>query len=1639
MLIKNLVKNSFKILSFIFLIACSVSISQIPVSAADISIAIYVGSGGTDGQGTGVCNFDNGNNFCKAGEQGKSFQDSKSFRAYKDCSQSALPDKTISTPGGDTVIPGLPIAACSSSFKTYAVEPNFITIKTDATTVTNGTGTGATPNLAYSTNKYKVNLTGKTETVDLQCDFGNKACGIQTNATTGLTYSGCVKKTDTTAECTAKISDTFISLKSELATASVAAKVDVAGASKPGGAGGDTNLADKLLGLVIALVTLLVFIFSTVAYFVLYLFAFLFIFFVKINPASNDWITVAQAPWGVVQSLANLLILASFIFVAFSYILNIKQYKTKIDSFLTNIVIVAIVVQLTLLGAASIINITQGVGDAFVAGYVSIQGGNISNPDDISKAFIGSTVDTFKKVSLVRCRTSYIESPIIKTLASGLSVDVSAQAAPATPAPGTPPVQTIKQANKASECTNTNDFGNLSGVGGTLGDAFTKGVGENLTTLLREIIYLIVTGLAIYAFYKIMMLAFTRAIVLWLLMVTSPLALVAFFAPEGLQTKKMADKWGGTFFHYAIFYPAFVFGLILVQELTGAFAKSAENGVKSIASGLQPQKELVTILLGAVVAVGALHLLAEFFEKGAKEISGAAWGGVKAAASVGAAGLRAAAPLAGGAVGGTVGKALSWGASRDEQGRKDRIARLTTERDNHAVGSNAYQSADLAIKAQQTSLKFAQQRKGFYNDLGANTTKKLTGLANFTEMLPERLEEAGKVPGYIGSSWAKQKKARIDSFREGDRLRGELFVRGNSKLFGAVGVDADNDPKASLRGVEQDELRESKSSDPDYVKNIVSQGVKSAYAKSLGNDQKIARNLVAKKIARILKAANGDMSKIDPKDWDFVNESLQQHGNDGFVMSQLAQDPKSREMIGYAMDNNYLNTDVQQNLRQRNPIFVTDGDERQALVTNMSASDRKDIPGINYSDPRVYAGAIAAGDSELDVNKKYRATGTAPVADEKAMKADIKSNPIKLSDGGQSRTVNMTDEAAARIINFQRAQSNKDISAQGEILGKIAGERLANPDMTTEQARVTYDDVMTKHFGEESAIEAIANDPTMSAQEKITQLNRGSNNMRSYYQANAAKFATIADKNEVVAEMIAANNKSRESNKSVADLHFQVLDQSAKAGKSVLIESNAATAASNLSAAAYGNAAIRGHAAMVDTNFQAEIGVQGYAKNIVKTEVLNPTGSLSSLVDDGLEDTFSQHLESITTASLDGDQTKIDNAFRDAKTALASNPAAVDYLQDKFGSVDPAGNFTTDRLKMQAVRTASQAVGQAEVVKMETKMKNEMNKKGVDFETARNNNPGLLDSYANEVFEAREVEAKANSKKAQEKAVDKGKAIPYGQASDVIRRNQAPQQTSRTNNTRPAPPAPTVIAPPPQVVTQSTPDVTGYDESNPDHNFTPRTSQAAPNTTTTSSQTSSGSAQTSSAAQPSQSQQTQSTQPQNINTPPRIVTSSTQQPRPVGEDIVNTSQRNDRQTEGGVYVPRSYVENSPDQARVEEVAVSTPINTPPRSAQSQPQEPTNPNTPTQSTPQRFTPLGQGGLNPNVSRDQQSNLTQQSGQEQSPITPPGQVNPNAPSALPRNPRVSSQSDNVTPNTTQPFNQDDSDIDDPWSTPPQPPSE
>ena len=184
----------------------------------------------------------------------------------------------------------------------------------------------------------------------------------------------------------------------------------------------------------------------------LWILGYLFLIFLRINPAGANFIAVAVDPWRIVVGIANMFVLSTFIFVGFGYILDIAKLKVKIEDFLLKIIVFTLILNFTLLGSASIVNVTQGIGEIMVGAYSIGE----TDPQKANFALINGLIEGMSRASVLRCGN--LE----------WALDGNDKPSPKPPTPALKPGQTAPPSASESATGKDCDFG-ITGSPGQFG------------------------------------------------------------------------------------------------------------------------------------------------------------------------------------------------------------------------------------------------------------------------------------------------------------------------------------------------------------------------------------------------------------------------------------------------------------------------------------------------------------------------------------------------------------------------------------------------------------------------------------------------------------------------------------------------------------------------------------------------------------------------------------------------------------------------------------------------------------------------------------------------------------------------------------------------------------------------------------------------------------------------------------------------------------------------------------------------------------------------------------------------------------------------------------------------------------------
>ena len=787
------------------------------------------------------------------------------------------------------------------------------------------------------------------------------------------------------------------------------------------------NAAEFLIDLVVGILTVFVWAIGLLVQIVFWVIANIFLYIVRINPASSAFLEVATAPWNIVVNLANIVILGSFIFVGLGYIVGldaVKKKKSTASDFLINIVIIAVTINFTLSATATFVNVIQGVGDLMYVSYVRRFGGEAG-----SDTVVNNLVGNLKETSKLQCE------------------------------PG-----------KSCNTTIENENGVFDPVREAFGAVF--GEGSGVPIFLRQCLYVLIMVYAIFIFIKALRLALFRVVGLWLLMITSPLALVMYLSPvDGL--KKQAYKWFSLFWQMSIFYPAFLFALIVINSLAGAFSNAAEavaneqitgtlsGGVTANAAFVDSQDliKVVLTILSAVVAVFTLQIVIDFFEKAFGEIAGAALNGVTGAIGQG---LR----FAGGAAG-LAGRAS--GIVRDNRAQKNLTSlqsRLKeakqskpTDLDGQIKKQTTIASLKRDIAAQTAANKKrveARQNSKLFK-LSQSTEKNLKKAGDIVESSPELLNMAGDIPkGYI-DNLKKGREARKARFISQVKGRTEAGIRKNGALYGALaatGYNMDADPNLNtfaglkpedIKNIEAKYKKDKEDPNASYLKDEISKRASDVYKKTLGvKDQydREVKDILLDSLAEKIQKAGGDINALSDGDRTKARTLFNQSLSDAGLRSKILQDEGLTKLAQNTFGQ--LDPEAANIIQDKAPSLLPSKQERinagARMATSPDALREADRDTLQNSD--IQEGFLSVNGYDADgyrqLNERVKVNGYSQQGDQKAKNdgdvQELEESMMSIAGGDADKE----KELENRFDNNARRIMTKGYSPENEIISRLA-------------------------------------------------------------------------------------------------------------------------------------------------------------------------------------------------------------------------------------------------------------------------------------------------------------------------------------------------------------------------------------------------------------------------------------------------------------------------------------------------------------------------------------------------------------------------------------------------------------------------
>ena len=833
-----------------------------------------------------------------------------------------------------------------------------------------------------------------------------------------------------------------------------------------------SEIVKALLDFISAVILIFVYFAGFFAGIVLWVLGIVFLIIIQINPASSEFLNVAREPWQIVVSIANLLILFSFIYIGFGYLLGLKSIikGNKWENFITNILIVGITVNLSLFGAAAFVNFTHGIGDTFIGAYSTTNGKNRS------EAIIGDFIKSIEQVSYIRCGAVNVTEGQ-KATSGGPKCDENPL--------GTP----LRLGEGIVNGLSFNIFGAF----------FGKKAGATTAITAGEIVFLVVMIYAIIQMWKAMFIAILRVVGLWILMVVSPLALVAYFSPFD-QLKKLSAKWWENFSSLAFFYPIFIFGLILIGRISSAFSDSANKNLKVLVGSVTDNSGVLVSAatentdsalatnLGLVIAiafasvymlgllVSSYNVMIEAIKAGIKTATSAIGGAVQKLGTAGRLGSQAIGMVAPGVA--------------NKLKLKERLANNFNKKDlamTLEAGKLRDQARSLPAGSAAAASKFDRANrldslvKARQNARSVRFQKARDNLRTDWFKRGDKIEEwANRDPLAFGkdikNKWATEKKARLAGYEAERNFNREVFLRenGQSKL-------ADLDKNAKLRGLDGDDIRELKRSSPTWQKDKAEEYRKQAFDRAVGTDARIPRNSLASKGLKLADKYGGDFKKMSADEQAAFVDIVKDGVEVGDIRQQFIGNSNMRNMIRDAVDSDSVFTeDQKEKIKRKAPVFIGNNTERRIAFQQAGLNDElfKEFDGSSLG--------VDREDADAFFQARSSKVGKDQAIKDLTSKAGLRGGFSDFADGLSRDKVlasmslsdkNKDHQSQIERIDLATRQSMAKGLDENYFIGKAA-EAIKNGGADSyDQAKFDKDlkDYMKKNFGATTAAEATNN------------------------------------------------------------------------------------------------------------------------------------------------------------------------------------------------------------------------------------------------------------------------------------------------------------------------------------------------------------------------------------------------------------------------------------------------------------------------------------------------------------------------------------------------------------------------------------
>lgn len=726
------------------------------------------------------------------------------------------------------------------------------------------------------------------------------------------------------------------------------------------------------------------------------------------NPGTPASIELLKGPWGLLAGIGNMMILGAFIYTGFGYLLGIKNLQKDIGEFIQKIVYYALILNFTLSGLATLVNVGYGVGNLIKISYSTA-----NTKEAVNQNLIGNLLNGIGGVSQIRCGTV---TPNCKVLDPNTGASV--------------------KANDGKQFLDS-IFGGIGGAdeNARLASAMTAIVMEFITIGMMIIAGIVLWRALYTTFYRFMGILF--------ILMLSPIGAASLFSPvDSWQSvgKQMWDK----FWKMVAFYPAFIFGLILVNLLASGFAEVDKTKLKVPTSTGEALTGLLTKVVGAGISIMGLWLITDYFAKsfeadmnkfasGVKTAATQTWGGLQKAYGFG----KGAVKVGSGAVklgGGTLanaGRLVSWGS--DRLGFKDRDNKAAIEKENKAkklrellAGNIDEKGNALTDKSRKDLLNKAKGLERASVKLKDRANRgfggSLISAGNTLAFAPDRIGSTAKnVGGYFKKfgEAVKKEDSKYWSTASSDALK----RMGQNELADSIFSDSIN------KGLTGDSIKADKEDGGRYNEKKLQDSIQEIYKSELGyGDFKLSDQQALTEARRLMAKAQGDLGKLSDAEQNILEQLIDQ-GVENDLLGRTLFGNDSGASLVRQMDKQGSITNGKTTTKLSEKWGNTlANDESAAEFGRLLAKDvekYKDADASVFNDSRVKDAFEAAGGDPAKVIKDKGSYGN--LFDNDSLKlANQRVNSVAPVTGADRDVVNakvqaLRELAIANPVNFHQA------------------------------------------------------------------------------------------------------------------------------------------------------------------------------------------------------------------------------------------------------------------------------------------------------------------------------------------------------------------------------------------------------------------------------------------------------------------------------------------------------------------------------------------------------------------------------------------------------------------------------------------